>query len=113
MTIQEEVFGEAPRRLRLQVSDGAFVKVSYTQGASLVLLEIVTVEGSTTVPVAAHLLIAVAEAVLELANDIGPIAAPESEPVPEQVPMPTMEPQFSDPDISVVTPEVPALEGLV
>lgn len=113
MTVQEIVLDATTRRLRLQVADGAYVEVSYLQGSSAVLLEILTVEGNTIAPVTAHLLISVAEAILELANAIGPIAAPEPEPVPEPVPVPTMEPQFLDPDTSVVTPEVPALEGTV
>lgn len=103
----------ASRRFRLEVADGAHVEVIYTQDSSSATLEIMTEAGTAVVPVSVHLLIAVAESVLELANELGPITEPEPTPEPMLVPVPTMEPQFFDPDASVVTPEVPAPEGLV
>jgi hypothetical protein len=46
MTVQELPPIATPRRVRLQVANGAQVEASYTQGSPSVLVEILTAEGS-------------------------------------------------------------------
>lgn len=107
-----------PRRFRLQVADGAYVEVSYTEDSSTLSLEILTANGNTTVAVTAHLFVAVAEAILELANEVGPIAEPEWTPPPEPAPEPEKPPIVLPegltpfiPDEPAATVEVPNPEG--